>query len=206
MGAATNSMVMAHDDTGGDGRLMVLLPGAGDVRSEHRFLAARLAGQGFRVVTADLPGHGQSQIASEYTLASTAAAIIDLVESIQAGPALVVACSFAPAAAVWAAAERPELLSGIVAISPHLHADDSVKGKAQEVLLNALMRGPWAVGQRARLTGAGTSPTRRPISVSRWPRCAPCSPTRTDVPPPVRPSRPPARGSPPGSSDWACPP
>ena len=150
MGAPTNSLVMAHDDTGGDGRLMMLLPGAGDVRSEHRFLAARLAGQGFRVVTADLPGHGQSQIASEYTLASTAAAIIDLVESIQAGPALVVACSFAPAAAVWAAAERPELFSGIVAISPHLHADDSVKGKAQEVLLNALMRGPWAAGMWAR--------------------------------------------------------
>ena len=54
------------------------------------------------------------------------------------------ACSFAPAAAVWAAAGRPELFAGIVAISPHLHAEDSFKARVQNMALELLLRGPWA--------------------------------------------------------------
>ena len=144
MAITENPTVLAHDDTGGDGRLMVLLPGAGDLRSEHRFLSSLLAAEGFRVVTADLPGHGDSAAAAEYTVEATATAIIGLVESLDAGPAVVVACSFAPAGAVWAAAERPELFDGIVALSPHLHADDSFKASALNVAMEALLRGPWA--------------------------------------------------------------
>jgi pimeloyl-ACP methyl ester carboxylesterase len=144
MAITENPTVLAHDDTGGDGRLLLLLPGAGDLRSEHRFLSGILAGEGFRVVTADLPGHGESAPAAEYTVEATANAIIDLVEGLDAGPAVVVANSFAPAAAVWAATERPELIAGIVAISPHLYADDSVKAKAQGLGLELLLRGPWA--------------------------------------------------------------
>jgi pimeloyl-ACP methyl ester carboxylesterase len=150
MTAASNSTVMAYEDTGGDGRLMLLLPGAGDLRSEHRFLSDRLRAEGFRVVTADLPGHGESPIAREYTVASTARAITDLVESLHAGPAVVVACSFAPAAAVWAAADRPELFAGVVVLSPHLHADDSLKAKTQGMAMDLLLRGPWAAGMWAR--------------------------------------------------------
>lgn len=141
---AATSTVLAHDDTGGDGRLMVLLPGAGDLRSEHRFLSSLLAAEGFRVVTADLPGHGDSAPATEYTVEATANAIIDLVESLDGGPAVVVACSFAPGGAIWAAAERPELFGGVVALSPHLHADDSFKARAANIALMALLRGPWA--------------------------------------------------------------
>ena len=54
--------------------------------------------------------------------------MVGLIEAVDAGPAVVVGTSFAPAAAVWAAAERPDLVAGIVAISPHLHADRSLKG------------------------------------------------------------------------------
>ena len=101
------------------------------------------------MVTADLPGHGESAPAAEYTVEATATAIIDLVEALDAGPAVVAACSFAPAAAIWAAAERPELFAGIVAISPHLHAEDSFKAKAQGLALELLLRGPWASGMWA---------------------------------------------------------
>lgn len=113
---------LAHDDTGGSGRLVVLLPGAGDLRSEYRFIAGPLAAAGFRVITADLPGHGESPSTTEYTVESTAEALRGLIETADGGPAVVVACSFAPAAAVWAAAERPDLIDGIVALSPHFDA------------------------------------------------------------------------------------
>lgn len=48
----------ADRDRGSPGRLLVLLAGAGDLRSEYRFLVGPLTSAGRRVVTADLPGHG----------------------------------------------------------------------------------------------------------------------------------------------------
>lgn len=143
--------VLAHDDTGGTGRLVVMLPGAGDVRSEYRFLTDRLVDAGHRVVAADLPGHGDSKVAKEYTVESTSAALVQLLEHLDGGPAVVVACSFAPAAAVWAAVERPELFAGIVSLSPHFHADGSVKGRVLDRAIRVLMRGPWAPGVWAKL-------------------------------------------------------
>ena len=131
---------LAYDDAGGSGRLVIMLPGAGDVRSEYRHMTL----DGHRVVRADLPGHGDSPTATEYSVASTSAALIGLIEALGGGPAVVVACSFAPAAAVWAATERPDLFSGIVAISPHFHADDSVKGRLLNWATRAMLRGPWA--------------------------------------------------------------
>ena len=143
--------VMAHDDTGGEGRLVVMLPGAGDVRSEYRFLKDPLANAGYRVVVADLPGHGDSAVAPQYTVESTADALVELLENLDGGPAVVVACSFAPAAAVWAAAERPGLFAGIVSLSPHFHDDSSAKGRVLNWAIRGLLRGPWAAGLWAKL-------------------------------------------------------
>lgn len=142
---------LAHDDTGGSGRLLVLLPGAGDLRSEYRFVVEALAADGYRVVTADLPGHGDSPSADRYTVSTTADALADLLRTLDAGPAVVIATSFAPAAAVWAAADHPDLIAGIVAISPHLHADRSITGRVQTAAIRLLLRGPWAAALWARL-------------------------------------------------------
>ncbi|HSJ27966.1 MAG TPA: alpha/beta hydrolase [Acidimicrobiia bacterium] len=146
MRSTHTSTSLAFDDTGGAGRLLVMLPGAGDLRSEYRFLVGPLAAAGHRVVSVDLPGHGDSPTAGEYTVASTASAIGDLIESLGAGPAVIVACSFAPAAAVWLATERPELVDGVVALSPHFHADPSLKGRVQGLAIRMMLRGSWAAG------------------------------------------------------------
>ena len=145
---------LAHDDSGGTGRLVVLLPGAGDLRSEHRFIAGPLSESGYRVITADLPGHGDSPTAAEYTVETTAGALLDLVESAGGGPAVVVACSFAPAAAVWAAVDRPDLIDGIVALSPHFEGDDSFKGRFLNLAIKGSLRGPWAATMWAKLYAA----------------------------------------------------
>lgn len=154
------SELLAHDDTGGAGRLVLMLPGAGDVRSEYRFLVDRLAARGHRVVTADLPGHGSSPLMPEYTVRATSAATVALLESLAGGPAVIVGCSFAPAAAVWAAAERPDLVAGLVAISPHFHADESPKGRLLAWATKGLLRGPWAAGLWASMYAGwyGTNP------------------------------------------------
>ena len=143
MTAEPASAPLAFDDIG-SGRLVLMLPGAGDVRSEYRFLVEPVAAAGYRVVAADLPGHGDSPIAAEYTVASAAAAIQRLIADLDGGPVVIVANSFAPAAAVWLAAEHPGSVAAVVAISPHLDEDASLKGRFARALIRVLLRGPWA--------------------------------------------------------------
>lgn len=132
---------IAFDDTGGTGPLVVMFPGAGDVRAEYRYLAPELASGGARVVTADLRGHGDSSPDwPSYGMVETAGDIIALLEHLDGGPAHVVATSFAPTAALWAAAERPELFAGLVLISAHLEAAPA----HQRIPLSMAMRGPFA--------------------------------------------------------------
>lgn len=139
---STPDGTIAYTDFGGDGSLLILLPGAGDVRTEHRFLAPRLAASGRRVVAADLRGHGDSSPDwPSYGVAETAQDIAMLIHHLDAGPATLVAVSFAPAASLWLAAEEPRLVSGVVAISAHLEADGS---RVQRVAIDLALRGPWA--------------------------------------------------------------
>mgnify|MGYP001310988106 FL=1 len=50
---------IAYNETG-TGPLVLCVPSMGDVRGEYRFLAPRLAQAGYRVVTMDVRGHGES--------------------------------------------------------------------------------------------------------------------------------------------------
>ena len=135
---------LAYDDSGGSGQLVVLLPGAGDLRTEHRFLAPRLAAAGFRTVVADLPGHGESPVADSYGVAEAASSIAAVISDLDAGPAVVVGCSFAPAAATWMAAEHPELVRSLVMISPHLDEEEGMMAIVQKAAMSMLLRGPAA--------------------------------------------------------------
>lgn len=136
-----NAGTIAFDDTGGSGPLVVMLPGAGDLRSEYRYLAPDLVAGGARVVTLDLRGHGESSAEwSDYGVAQSAADLVALLDHLDAGPATVVATSFAPAAALWAAADRPDLIARLVLISAHLEAAPMW----QTFPLRLVLRGPFA--------------------------------------------------------------
>lgn len=132
---------IAFDDSGGSGPLVVMLPGAGDVRDEYRFVAPELVESGTRVVAADLRGHGDSTADwPAYGMAESAADLVALLDHLDAGPATVVATSFAPAAALWAAADRPDLIGRLVLISAHLEAAPIW----QSLPLGLMLRGPFA--------------------------------------------------------------
>ena len=132
---------IAYDDTGGDGPLVVMLPGAGDVRAEYRFAAPELAAGGARVVTVDLRGHGDSSPDwPSYGMTETAGDLVALLRRLDAGPATVVATSFTPTAALWAAADYPNLFAGLVLISSHLEAAPAW----QRIPLSLMLRGPFA--------------------------------------------------------------
>jgi alpha-beta hydrolase superfamily lysophospholipase len=50
-------------EVAGEGPLVVLLPGMGDLRAGYRFLAPALEEAGYRVATTDLRGQGEFKVA-----------------------------------------------------------------------------------------------------------------------------------------------
>jgi len=134
---------LAYDDAG-TGPLVLCVSGFGDLRQEYRFLAPRLVEAGYRVVTLDIRGHGETSARwPDYTVAAVGADMLALIQHLNAGPAFLIGTSMGAAAAVWACVENPELVSGIVLISPFVR----VMGPAwQSALLGILYRiivAPW---------------------------------------------------------------
>lgn len=109
---------IAYDDNG-DGPLVVCLPPMLEIRSTFRFLRPRLVEAGLRVVAPDQRGLGESSAHwPEYGSAPIGRDLIELLRHLDAGPALVYGCSMSAASAVYAAAEAPELIGGLVLAAP----------------------------------------------------------------------------------------
>src|SRR5450755_601050 len=105
-------------DVAGDGSLVVLVPGMGDLRAGYRFLAPALRAAGYRVACTDLRGHGDSDTTfASYGDEDTAGDVVALIGEL-GGPAVVVGNSMGAGSAVLAAAERPDLVSGLVLVGP----------------------------------------------------------------------------------------
>ena len=105
-------------DSTGVGPLVILVPGMGDIRSTYRHLTPLIVAAGYRVITTDLRGHGDSDSSfRHYGGEQTADDLIALIES-QGEKAVIVGNSMAAASAVRVAADRPELVDGIVLVGP----------------------------------------------------------------------------------------
>jgi pimeloyl-ACP methyl ester carboxylesterase len=112
---------IAYDDSQTGRALVVLVPGFGDTRRSYRFLRPRVAGAGYRVVTMDLRGHGETTVPwRDYTQTAVGLDVVDLLRHLDAGPAVLVGNSYAAGAVVWAAAQAPALIAGIVSIGGFL--------------------------------------------------------------------------------------
>jgi pimeloyl-ACP methyl ester carboxylesterase len=130
-------------DVAGRGPLVVLLPGLGQLRTAYRHLAPELVTRGYRTVALDLRGHGGSSVGwPAYGADAMGPDVVALIEAL-GGPALVVGNSYGAGPAVWAAAERPDLVAGVVLTGPF------VRPQRTPWLLRAAMRvlfgGPWRV-------------------------------------------------------------
>jgi pimeloyl-ACP methyl ester carboxylesterase len=129
-------------DVAGTGPLIVLVPGMGDLRAGYRYLAPALRAAGYRVACTDLRGHGDSDTTfPSYGDEEPAGDIVALIGEL-GGPAVVVGNSMSAGSAVLAAAQRPELVSGLVLVGPFVR--DPVVSTGRRVLLRAAMARPWA--------------------------------------------------------------
>lgn len=107
-------------DVQGNGPLLVLVPGMGELRSSYRFLAPLLCQAGYRVATTDLRGHGDSDTSfSNYGDVATAGDIRALIEKL-GGPAVIIGNSMASGSGVIVAAEHPEQVTALVLVGPYV--------------------------------------------------------------------------------------
>jgi pimeloyl-ACP methyl ester carboxylesterase len=135
---------IAYDDSQGDGEVVLMWPGMGALRSEYRYLAPGLVEAGYRAVSADLRGHGESSVGwPEYTLPAVGRDILAFIDHLDAGPAHVVGTSFSPGAAVWAAVERPEAVRSLILIGAFVR--EAQLSVLQKLALAVLLSGPWKV-------------------------------------------------------------
>ncbi|SDL37088.1 Pimeloyl-ACP methyl ester carboxylesterase [Streptomyces indicus] len=127
-----------------DGHLVVMAPGMGDVRAVYRFVVPQLVAAGYRVATMDLRGHGESSTGwDRHTTSAIGSDYVALIRHL-GGPATVVGQSLSPDSAVTAAAELPDEITGVVAISPWAAAPQA--GAFMEWLTGRVLRSPFLWG------------------------------------------------------------
>ena len=127
------------------GPLVVLIPGMGDLRSTWRELTGPLVDAGHRVAVMDLRGHGDSDTTFRtHGDVVTGQDALALVEHL-GGPAVLVGNSMSAGASAWAAAERPDLVAGLVLTGPFLRDPKmpAIVAAGMHQLMGAMFARPW---------------------------------------------------------------
>lgn len=131
---------IAYEDTG-TGPLVICVPSMGDLRGEYRFLVPQLVSAGYRAVTMDVRGLGETSPGwGDYSVVGIGKDILALIRALDAGPAIIVGTSMAAGAAVWAAGEAPDLIRGMVLIGPFVRGDGNL---FLETLFSVMFARPW---------------------------------------------------------------
>ncbi|MDR3635540.1 MAG: alpha/beta hydrolase [Isosphaeraceae bacterium] len=136
---------LAYDDTGGSAPLVVAVPGMGDLRGEYRHLVPYLTAAGYRVVTMDVRGHGESSTGwDDYSARAVGQDVLALIEHLGADHAAVMGTSFAAGSVAWAAHDAPEKVSALVFLGPVVR--DLPIPWFKQAAVKAGFAGPWRVG------------------------------------------------------------
>jgi pimeloyl-ACP methyl ester carboxylesterase len=128
-------------------------------------LATQLAAKGFRPISMDIRGHGESSTGWEdFSVAGVGSDIVALIRELKSGPAAIVGTSMGAGAAVWAAAEAPGLVSGLALIGPFVRGNG---GGPLALLFRMLFARPWGPGMWVRYYSM-LYPTRKPADLAQY--------------------------------------
>jgi pimeloyl-ACP methyl ester carboxylesterase len=132
---------LAYTDVGA-GPLIIAVPGMGDLRSTYRFLAPKLVAAGYRVISLDSRGHGESSVSwDDYSVGAVAADILALAHALDAGAAHVIGNSSGAGAAVIAAAREPKAIRSLILVDPFVR--NVMPPWLMSAIFEPLLRGPW---------------------------------------------------------------
>ena len=106
-----------HIETAGSGPSLVLLHANGGDHRDFEAIAAPLADAGWRVTTIDWPGHGQSPRQGPETAVGFGRLLPQVLDEL-GGSHVLLSNSVGGFAALHAAAHRPDLVAGLVLVSP----------------------------------------------------------------------------------------
>lgn len=152
---------IAYDDTGGPGPLVLAIPGMGDLRSEYRALRPLLQQAGYRVVTMDVRGHGDTSARwADYSARAVGRDAQALIGHLGAGPVVVLGNSFAAGAALWAAHEAPQQVRGVALLGPIVR--DAPPSWLARTAVALGFAGPWRVAFWMTYWNS-LFPTRKPV-------------------------------------------
>lgn len=127
-------------EVAGQGPVVLCLPSMGDTRREFERSAPRLIEAGYRVITTDLRGMGQSRgHFAAYTIQALSADIEAILEAEHSERVVLVGCSISAASAGLFALEHPDRVLGLVMISPMVYTPSNM---LVPVLLATLLRVP----------------------------------------------------------------
>lgn len=106
-----------YTETAGCGPSLVLLHANGGDHRDFAGIAPRLAGSGWRVTALDWPGHGRSPRSGPETAVGLGTRLIDCLDGL-GGRHVLLGNSVGGFAALLAAANAPDLVAGLVLVSP----------------------------------------------------------------------------------------
>ena len=152
-------MLLPHDDAG-DGPAVVLLHAGIADRSMWDELLAPIAAAGYRAIAVDLPGFGEAPVPTEQ---SWWLDVVETLDALDAGPAVLVGCSFGGAVALRVAVIAPARVRALVLVSapaPGLEPSQALLA-AWEAEESALDRGDVEAAVAA-VVDAWTLPTAPP--------------------------------------------
>ena len=142
---ATEGGQVAFEDTGGNGPAILAIPGMGDLRSEYRCLTPALQQAGYRVITMDARGFGETSAKwSDYSARAVGRDAVAVLRHLSIGQATIMGNSFAAGSALWAAQDEPEQVNGVVLLGPIVR--DLEPTLVQKLSLKIGFAGPWRVG------------------------------------------------------------
>jgi pimeloyl-ACP methyl ester carboxylesterase len=107
----------------------------------------------------DVRGHGETSPSwADYSVGAVGSDLVALIHSLDAGPAIIIGDSMASGAAVWAAAEAPQWVAGLVLMDPFVSGESSWQMK---LMCAVLFARPWGPGMWLKYYST-LYPTRKP--------------------------------------------
>jgi pimeloyl-ACP methyl ester carboxylesterase len=140
----TEGGLVAFEDTGGAGPAILAIPGMGDLRSEYRYLKPILQQAGYRVITMDARGFGETSAKwDDYSARAVGRDAVEVLKQLGTGSATIMGNSFAAGSALWAAQDAPDRVRGAVLFGPIVR--DLEANFVQKLSLAIGFAGPWRV-------------------------------------------------------------